>query len=76
MFDALKALAPTRKWDETNKNLELTVEALKSMYPHMFLQPHELKHRKFFDEPATVVPMASFVHPLKDAKNRFVPRKK
>ena len=60
MFDALKSVKLYKEYSKVNHGLESTVEALKSAYPHKFLQEHELKQRRFYDQPASVVPYASY----------------
>lgn len=61
MFDALRSIPKSTDFSQDNPLLERTIELIKSAYPHRFLQPHELKERKFFDEPASRTPMKSFV---------------
>lgn len=61
MFDQLKSVPRSKDYSQDNPALERAIEAVKSANPHRFLQPHELKERKFFDEPASRTPMKSFV---------------
>lgn len=61
MFDSLKSVPKSKDFSENNPLLEKEIERIKSANPHLFLQPHELKERKFFDEPASRTPMRSFV---------------
>jgi hypothetical protein len=63
MFDSLKSVPRTGNWGVGNKKLDAEVERLKSAHPNLFLQDHELKYRKFYHEPASVVPMSSYVIP-------------
>lgn len=63
MFDSLKSISRTGDWSVKNKRLDEEVERLRSAHPNLFLQDHELKHRKFYNEPASVVPMKSYVIP-------------
>jgi hypothetical protein len=65
MFDILKSVPKSNDWSAPNRELEKTVEIVKSAYPNRFLQPHELKYRRFYDEPASHTPHESFVKPLK-----------
>lgn len=64
MFDILKSVPKSKDLTQPNRELEKTIEIVKSAYPNRFLQPHELKHRKFLHEPATYVPHESYVYPL------------
>ncbi len=64
MFDALKIVPPSKNWTKDNVELEKTIEIVRSAYPHMFLQQHELKYRKFVNEPGTNIPHESYVYPL------------
>lgn len=64
MFEALKAVPKSQDFSEPNPALERAIERIKSAYPQRFLQPHELKERKFFDEPASPTPMLSYVKPV------------
>jgi hypothetical protein len=61
MFDSLKAVPKSKDFAHDNTLLQQEVERIRSANPHLFLQPHELKERKFFDEPASRTPMRSFV---------------
>lgn len=61
MFDSLKSVPKSNDFAHDNKLLQQEVERIRSANPHLFLQPHELKERKFFDEPASRTPMRSFV---------------
>jgi hypothetical protein len=61
MFPTLKAVPLHKDWAQPNRELNLAVEELKGMFPSMFWQPHELKHRRFFHEPKTWVPHESYV---------------
>jgi len=63
MFDALKSVKLYKDYAKINHGLESTIEAMKSAYPHKFLQDHELKQRHFYDQPAAVIPYASFKVP-------------
>jgi hypothetical protein len=65
MFSELKDIPKSKDWTKPNPRLESAIELVKSKYPNMFLQSHELKERKFFDEPYHPVQMASFLYPVK-----------
>jgi len=65
MFDTLKSVPKSKDLTQPNHKLERTIEIVKSAYPNRFLQPHELKYRRFYDEPASHTPHESFVKPLK-----------
>lgn len=64
MFDALRIVPKSKDWTKDNVELERTIEIVRSAYPHMFLQPHELKHRKFVNEPGMNIPHESHVYPI------------
>jgi len=64
MFEALKSVPKSTDFSESNLALDLAIERIKSANPHLFLQPHELKNRKFYDEPASPTPMLSYVRPV------------
>lgn len=64
MFDALKFVARAKQLGDPNPALDKVIEIVKSAYPHRFLQPHELKLRKFVHEPACVIPFESCIYPL------------
>jgi len=51
MFNELKAVRKTKDRSRPNAALEKAIEEVRSKYPHMFLQEHELKERRFYDEP-------------------------
>ena len=61
MFDELRTVPKSNDWSKHNKELEIAIERVRTMYPHKFLQPHELKHRRFAHEPATVLPHEAFM---------------
>ena len=73
MFYELKAVPIRRQWGRPNADLDKAIEGVKSKYPHMFLQEHELKERCFYDEPDYAIPLKSFLVP---APGRRLPRKK
>ena len=73
MFYELKAVPIRRQWSRPNAALDKAIEEVKSKYPHMFLQEHELKDRRFYDEPDYAIPFKSFLVP---APGRRLPRKK
>jgi hypothetical protein len=58
MFEELKAVKRNKDHTRPNAALEKAIEEVKSKYPHMFLQEHELKNRRFYDEPEYAIPMA------------------
>lgn len=64
VFDELKSVPKSKDLSKPNPALDAAIEEVKSKYPHMFLQEHELKHRTFYDEPGTVVPMESCLYPI------------
>lgn len=64
MFEALKSVPKSKDFSQDNPALERAIERIKSDNPHLFLQPHELKERKFYDEPASPTPMLSYLHPV------------
>jgi len=51
MFDELRNVPKSKDLSKPNPALDAAIEEVKSKYPHMFLQEHELKHRTFYDEP-------------------------
>lgn len=55
MFDELKRVPKSGDWSKQNKELDAAVERVRSTYPHKFLQPHELKQRRFAHEPGTLI---------------------
>lgn len=57
VFDELRSVPKSKDLSKPNPALDAAIEEVRSKYPHMFLQDHELKHRTFYDEPGTVVPM-------------------
>ena len=61
MFEELKSVTPTRDYSKPSKYLEQRIQEVKSKYPHRFLQDHELRDRRFYDMPSSIVPMAGFV---------------
>jgi hypothetical protein len=61
MFNELKSVPKTRDWGTQNKALDAAIERVRSTYPHKFLQPHELKHRRFAHEPGIGIPHESFL---------------
>jgi hypothetical protein len=64
MFDSLKAVPKSKDWSKENHALEMQIEKVKSENPHLFLQDHERKYRKFVNEPGTNIPHESFVYPI------------
>jgi hypothetical protein len=68
MFDALKAVPKSNNWAKDNLELERTIELIKTAYPHRFLQQHELKYRKFVDEPGMNIPYESCVRKIPVSK--------
>jgi hypothetical protein len=67
MFDELRGLPKSKDWAKPNQTLDRAVEAVRSKYPHRFLQDHELKERVFMDEPTHPIPMKSFLYSIKYA---------
>ena len=63
MFEELKSVPKSKDLTQTNHALEKAIEAVRSKYPHRFLQNHELKDRRFYDEPEYPTLMASYIHP-------------
>ena len=63
MFNELKAIKKTKDRSRPNAALEKAIEIVRSKYPHMFLQEHELKERRFYDEPESIIPMEGFLYP-------------
>jgi hypothetical protein len=68
MFDELKSIPRSKDLSKPNPALDAAIEEIKSKYPHMFLQDHELKHRRFYDEPEGTVPMEDCLYPIGGAK--------
>lgn len=68
MFDELRSVPLKRDYAKDNVALERAIEAVKTKYPHMFLQQHELKHRKFMDEPVSPIPMESALYLIRAGK--------
>jgi hypothetical protein len=64
MFDVLRLVPKSKDWSKDNVELERTIELIRSAYPQMFLQPHELKYRKFVSEPGMNIPYESCVYPI------------
>lgn len=64
MFDVLKSVPKSNDFTKDNKALDEAIEMIKSAHPHRFLQPHELKNRTFYDEPASPTPMLSYLYPV------------
>lgn len=64
MFDSLRDVPKSKDFSQDNPALERAIERIKSAHPHLFLQQHELKERKFYDEPASPTPMLSYVRPV------------
>jgi hypothetical protein len=60
MFSELKRVPKSHDWSKQNKELEIAIERVRTTYPHRFLQPHELKQRRFAHEPAMAIPNGSF----------------
>jgi hypothetical protein len=68
MFNELKSVPLKRDYTKDNDQLERAIEKVKTKYPHMFLQQHELKNRKFMDEPASPIPMESALYLIQAVK--------
>jgi len=64
MFDELRSVPKSKDLSKPHPALDAAIEEVKSKYPHMFLQEHELKNRRFYDEPGTVVPMEGCLYPI------------
>jgi hypothetical protein len=60
MFESLKRVALCGGGQD-NAALQAEIERVKSANAHRFLQDHELKYRKFYDQPSSYVPLASYV---------------
>jgi hypothetical protein len=75
MFEELKAIKQTKDRSRPNAALDKAIEEVRSKYPHMFLQDHELKERRFYDEPESVIPMNGFLYPY-PGRQKKVARKK
>jgi hypothetical protein len=58
---------------KVNPTLDDAIRKIQAESPHLFWQEHELKERKFYDEPAQLSAFSykSFVVPN---KNRFIPK--
>jgi hypothetical protein len=67
MFDELRGLPKSTDWAKPNPTLDRAIEAVRSKYPHRFLQEHELKERVFMDEPTHPIPVKSFLYSVKYA---------
>jgi hypothetical protein len=67
MFDELRGLPKSTDWAKPNPTLDRAIEAVRSKYPHKFLQEHELKERTFIDEPTHPIPMKAFLYSTKHA---------
>lgn len=64
MFNELKSVPKSKDFSRPNKALTEAINAVKSKYPHMFLQEHEMHLRNFYHEPAdSRVMFNSFVVP-------------
>jgi hypothetical protein len=63
MFDELKSVPKSKDRSKPNPDLDKAIEVIRSKYPHMFLQDHELRDRRFYDEPEHPTIMASYLHP-------------
>ena len=68
MFDELRSVPLKKDYTKENAQLERAIEDVKSKYPHMFLQPHELRTRRFMDEPASPIPMESALYLIRAGK--------
>lgn len=68
MFEELKSVPRSKDLSKPNPLLDAAIEEVRSKYPHMFLQEHELKYRRFVDEPASPIPMVEM--PVKPKKGR------
>jgi len=75
MFNELKAVPKSKDLSKPNPALDKAIEEVRSKYPHMFLQEHELKERRFYDEPESVTPMNGFLYPY-PGRHKKVARKK
>lgn len=76
MFDELKSVPKSKDLSEPNPALDAAIERVRSKYPHMFLQEHELKYRRFFDEPEYAIPMAGALRPYAAPQFKKPTRKK
>ena len=63
MFEELKVVKRNKDRSRPNAALEKAIEVVRSKYPHMFLQEHELKERRFYHEPYENIPMGGFLYP-------------
>lgn len=68
MFDVLRAVVKSKDFSKDNQALTEAIESVRSAYPHMFLQPHELKNRRFYHEPGTNIPFESCTIPIRPLK--------
>lgn len=47
-------------YQKDNKNLDIAIAQIKSESPHLFWTPDTLILRRFFDQPAAVIPYRSY----------------